>query len=65
MDFAGMDKTPGYNSSTVYESCGMQLVEALISQNFRTPGTIDASLFSICTLNVDGLPAIINEKTDN
>lgn len=65
MDYAGMDKTPGYNSSTVYESCGMQLVEALISQNFRTPGTIDASLFSICTLNVDGLPAIINEKTDN
>jgi len=43
----------------------MQLVEAIISQNFRTPGTIDASLFSICTLNVDGLPAIINEKTDN
>lgn len=65
MDYAGMDKTPGYNSSTVYVSCGMQLVEALISQNFRTPGTIDASLFSICTLNVDGLPAIINEKTDN
>lgn len=65
MDYASMDKTPGYNSSTVYESCGMQLVEALISQNFRTPGSIDASLFSICTLNVDGLPAIINEKTDN
>ena len=38
-----MDKTPGYNSSTVYESCGMQLVEALISQNFRTPGTIITS----------------------
>ena len=36
MDFAGMDKTPGYNSSTVYETCGLQLVEALINQNFRT-----------------------------
>ena len=36
MDFAGMEKTPGYNSSTVYETCGLQLVEALINQNFRT-----------------------------
>ena len=35
----------------------MCLTEALISQNFRTPGTIDASLFTVCTLNVDGLPA--------
>jgi len=61
MDYAGMDKTPGYNSSTVYESCGLQLVEALIDQNFRTPGTIDASLFSVCTLNVDGLPDIYND----
>ncbi len=57
MDYAGMDKTPGYNSSTVYDACGLQLVEALINQNFRTPGTIDGSLFSVCTLNVDGLPA--------
>ena len=57
MDYAGMDKTPGYLESTVYETYGLQLVEALINQNFRTPGTIDASLFSVCTLNVDGLPA--------
>ena len=64
MDYAGMDKTPGYNSSTVYESCGLQLVEALIDQNFRTPGTIDASLFSVCTLNVDGLPALPHINDD-
>jgi len=57
MDYAGMDKTPGYNSSTVYDTYGLQLVEALINQNFRTPSTVDGSLFSVCTLNVDGLPA--------
>jgi len=57
MDYAGMDKTPGYTSNTVYDASGMELIEALINQNFRTPGTIDASLFSVCTLNVDGLPA--------
>ena len=57
MDYAGMNQTPGYNSNTLYESSGMELIEALINQNFRTPGTVDGSLFSVCTLNVDGLPA--------
>ena len=57
MDFAGMQKSPAYNGGDIYETSGLELVEALISQNFRTPGTIDASLFTVCTLNVDGLPA--------
>lgn len=64
MDYAGMDKTPGYLSSTLYEASGLELVEALIDQNFRTPGTIDASLFSVCTLNVDGLPAMPHINDD-
>ncbi len=64
MDYAGMDKTPGYNSSTVYDTYGLQLVEALINQNFRTPGTVDGSLFSVCTLNVDGLPAMPHINDD-
>ena len=65
MDYAGMDKTPGYHlGSTLYEASGLELVEALIDQNFRTPGTIDASLFSVCTLNVDGLPAMPHINDD-
>lgn len=57
MDFAGMEQSPAYRGGDIYETSGLELVEALISQNFRTPGTIDASLFTVCTLNVDGLPA--------
>jgi len=57
MDYAGMDRSHAYNGSDIYETSGMELIEALINQNFRTPATIDASLFSVCTLNVDGLPA--------
>lgn len=57
MDFAGMQQSPAYKGGDIYETSGLELVETLISQNFRTPGTIDASIFTICTLNVDGLPA--------
>lgn len=57
MDFAGMQKSPASGGGDIYETSGLELVEALISQNFRTPGAIDASLFTVCTLNVDGLPA--------
>lgn len=64
MDYAGMDKTPGFEDNTVYEACGLQLVEALINQNFRTQGTYDGSLFSVCTLNVDGLPALPHINDD-
>ncbi len=57
MDYAGMTKSPAYDSDTIYETSGLELVEALINQNFRTQGDFDPMLFSICTLNVDGLPA--------
>ena len=33
MDFAGMDKSPDYSSTKLYNTVGMKLVDAVIKQN--------------------------------
>ncbi len=33
MDFAGMDKSPSYSAESLYETCGMTLVDLVIKQN--------------------------------
>ena len=33
MDFAGMEKSPSYSAETLYETCGMTLVDRVIKQN--------------------------------
>ena len=35
MDFAGMDKSPGYTGSKLYETAGMKLVDSAIKQNWK------------------------------
>ena len=35
MDFAGMDKTPGYASLNLYDTHGMTLVDCVIKQNMK------------------------------
>lgn len=35
MDFAGMDKSPNAVSSSLYETAGMKLVDAVIKQNWK------------------------------
>lgn len=35
MDFAGMDKSPDYTSTKLYNTVGMKLVDAVIKQNWK------------------------------
>lgn len=35
MDYAGMDKSPGYATTKLYKTVGMKLVDAVIKQNFE------------------------------
>ena len=35
MDFAGMDKSPNYTATTLYETVGMKLVDSVIKQNWK------------------------------
>ena len=35
LDFAGMDKSPDYSSTKLYNTVGMKLVDAVIKQNWK------------------------------
>ena len=35
MDFAGMDKSPNYGGSKLYDTVGMKLVDSVIKQNWK------------------------------
>ena len=35
MDFAGMDKSPNYSKTELYNTLGMQLVNRVIRQNLK------------------------------
>ena len=48
MDFAGVDKSIG-TSQDIYEVKGLQLVQALIAQNFRTMSAAITSVHSLST----------------
>jgi len=48
MDFAGVDKSLG-TSQDIYEVKGLQLVQALIAQNFRTMSAAITSVHSLST----------------